>query len=72
MRHRGHLVVFFGRAKQKGSFSVLRGVRCKGAIPNKTKGGFLFILEGVTVMAQGRPKKGYLDFSQKRCYKGSV
>ncbi len=51
-------MVFFGRAKQKGSFSVLRGVRCKGAIPNKTKGSFLFILEGVTVMAQGQPKKG--------------
>ena len=44
-------MVFFGRAKQKGSFSVLRGVRCKGAIPNKTKGSVSFILEGVTVTA---------------------
>ena len=61
IRRLPHKNVFFGKSKQKGSFSVLRGLGREGAIPcqvarkNKKGDSFVsFILEGVK--AQVRQK----------------
>ncbi len=53
-------------------FFFIKGGEVRGNIPNKTKGRFLFVLEGVTVTTRGQPKRGYLDFPQKRGYKGGA